>query len=535
MCGIFAYLSVNPINKTNGVSIQNMANKIRHRGPDQTNSQILHNGLVMMVFHRLKIVDLSEDAIQPFRYKNNYSICNGELYNYISLKKKYGLSIKSNCDCEILNPLLEKIGIDSCCKNLDGVFSFLTLDDSTGNIWVARDPFGVRSLYIGSDERGNMIISSEMKSFPTEFKVRPFPPGNYSKIVFSGNKWSVDFTQPYFSYDFKENGITEEKVLTKKIKNLIDNAVTKRMMSDRPIGCLLSGGLDSSIITAVLSKKFKVRGEKLRTFSVGLKGSEDLKYAQILADYLGTDHFALEITQEDMLKAIPTDIYMIESYDTTTIRASTPMLLLCKHIKENTDITVIFSGEGSDEASGSYMYFHNAPDETSFQDESIRLLKDMHHFDVLRCDKSSAAVGLEIRVPFLDLEFMDFYMGIDPKLKMAKDCIEKRLLRESFQDMLPREIAFRQKEGMSDGVSSLKKSWANIIAENVENQYTDDDLEKQKSRNNPPLFKESLYYRDIFNKRFGDRDDLIPYYWLPKWSGDIIEPSARVLSVYKTE
>ena len=255
MCGIFVYLSVNSIGKKNELNILNMANKISHRGPDQTNYKLLFNSQVMMVFHRLKIVDLSDSAIQPFEYKDNYSICNGELYNYIMLKKKYNLTLNSNCDCEILNPLIKTIGIDSCCKQIDGVFSFVTLNNKTGDIWVGRDPFGVRSLYIGNDDIGNMIISSEMKSFPREFIVRPFPPGNYSKIVFSDNKWSIEFTKAYFSYEFKQNFIKEEKILTTTIKQLLDNAVTKRLMSDRPIGCLLSGGLDSSIITAILVQK----------------------------------------------------------------------------------------------------------------------------------------------------------------------------------------------------------------------------------------------------------------------------------------
>ena len=535
MCGIFAYLSNKTIIQATAENIQKMANTIKHRGPDQTNYKVLYNGKIMYFFHRLKIVDLSDDACQPFKYNDYYSICNGEIYNYITLKKKYNLSTNTNCDCEILSPLLDKVGINTFCKSLDGVFSSVILNNKDGTVWVTRDPFGVRSLYIGNDDIGNMIISSEMKSFPSSFNVKPFPPGHYGKISLINNNWKFEYIQPYYSYDFIPNNIDDEKILIKKIKYLLEEGVTKRMMSNRPIGCLLSGGLDSSIITAILAKNFKNRGEKLRTFSVGLKGSEDLKYAKLLSEYLDTEHYSLVITEEDMLKAIPKDIFMIESYDTTTVRASTPMFLLCQYIKQNTDITVIFSGEGSDEASGSYMYFHNAPDAKSFQNESIKLLKELHYFDVLRCDKSSAAVGLEIRVPFLDLDFMNFYMGIDPKFKMTNGGIEKRLLREAFKDMLPKEITFRQKEGMSDGVSSQKKSWASIISDKVDTLYTDEDINNVKDIENPPLFKEAKYYRDIFNSHFGKRDHLIPHYWLPNWSGDIKDPSARLLDVYKNE
>ena len=314
----------------------------------------------------------------------------------------------------------------------------------------------------------------------------------------------------------------------------MDKSITKRLLSDRPIGCLLSGGLDSSLITALVVKKFK---KPIKTFSVGLEGAVDLEYARKVADFLGTEHHELIISVEDMFNAIPEIVKEIETYDITTIRASTPMYLLSKYIKETTDITVLFSGEGSDEASGSYLYFHNAPSEDKFQEEILRLMKDLSYFDVLRCDKSTAGTGLEVRVPFLDKEFLDFYLGIAPKFKIPKNYpIEKYLLRKAYDDsdLLPPEVLWRTKEGMSDGVSSQKKAWYEIIQDKIDVLITDSEFRENKDKytHNPPQIKEAYYYRKIFEETFNNRSSILPYYWLPKWSGHIIDPSARVLNVY---
>jgi asparagine synthase (glutamine-hydrolysing) len=321
-------------------------------------------------------------------------------------------------------------------------------------------------------------------------------------------------------------------------------------MSDRPIGCLLSGGLDSSLITSIVSRLYRELGhtDKLRTFSVGLEGSTDLRYARMVADYLDTNHTELILTEEDMLAAIPEVIKMTETYDTTTVRASTPMYLLCKHIKETTDITVLFSGEGSDEASGSYLYFHNAPSVDEFHKETMRLLKDLSYFDVLRCDKSTAGAGLEVRVPFLDRDFLDFYMSIPPRMKIPSySYIEKYLLRKAFdteedkyglyytKGYLPYDVLWRQKEGMSDGVSSKTRGWFQVIQEHVQKLDSEGLIPSVNYTHNPPLIKESEWYRQIYNQLYPGCDELIPYYWLPRWCGDVKDPSARVLKVYKQD
>jgi asparagine synthase (glutamine-hydrolysing) len=308
------------------------------------------------------------------------------------------------------------------------------------------------------------------------------------------------------------------------------------MTSDREVGCLLSGGFDSSIITALVVNENI--NKKIKTFSIGLENSEDLKYAKSVSDFLGTDHHEVILTEKEMIDAIPDVVKNIETFDITTIRASVPMYLLSDYIKKHTDVKVLFSGEGSDEASGSYLYFHNAPNVNEFKKETDRLMRDLSYFDVLRCDKSIASHGLEVRVPFLDKNFLDFYMTIDPAFKIpSKYGIEKYLLRSSFDGIgfLPNDVLWRVKEGMSDGVSSKNRSWFEIIQDFTEGVYTNSEFKEKKNKyvHLPPQFKEALYYREIYDKNYTGREKLTPYYWLPRWSGNIAEPSARILNVYK--
>jgi len=535
MCGIFAYFSTIKLDEQTKREFESYSNKIQHRGPDMTKKYFILNNTGMLVFHRLSIVDRSNNGMQPFYNQDCYSICNGEIYNHKLLENMYDLDVKSKSDCEVIIPLIKKLGIEEACNMLDGVFAFVMVDDN-GDVIIARDPFGVRSMYIGTNNKGELCVSSELKGIPVGFSVNTFSPGTYSIYRKQHNKYVEVDQKRYYEYKYRiTNKFNTRDHITYNISSLLEKAVQKRLIGDRQIGCLLSGGLDSSIIASLLCKTYQTKNRKLKTFSVGLKGSVDLYYAKIVADYLKTDHTELILSEEDMLNGIEDDIYHIESYDITTVRASTPMMLLCKYIKNNTDIAVIFSGEGSDEASGSYMYFHNAPDEKSFHQETERLLSELHRFDVLRADKSSAAAGLEIRVPFLDKTFINYYMSIDPSLKIPGKNIEKLLLRESFENMLPSEIVWRVKEGMSDGVSSQKKSWFSIIQDYCD-EKVDPDTYKKYDRMDPlyPPNLEALYFRNVFEKYYQGLSHVIPHYWLPKWSGDTTEPSARTLDAYKS-
>jgi len=534
MCGIFFYLG-QPITDELRTVLETNLKKTQHRGPDDTCYSVLNN--IFFGFHRLSINDTSTKGNQPFNidsHKDITLICNGEIYNAQKIKDEHNFKTYSDSDCEVIIHLYRLYGITKTVKMLDGVFAFVLHDNSNKVTYIARDPIGVRSLYYGSSDN-EFFLSSELKSIhELSNKVKPFPPGSIAELLHEDGIVTYSFDK-YYDYDYKLMPDLDESEYMKNIKLLLEEGVNKRLMSDRPIGCLLSGGLDSSLITALVAKHFE-KG-KLNTFSVGLEGAPDLIYARKVAEHLGTNHHEVVLTEEQMLGCIDEDIKQIETYDTTTVRASTPMFLLSKYIKENTDITVVYSGEGSDEASGSYMYFHNAPDEESFKNETFRLMRDLNRFDVLRCDKSTAGAGLEVRVPFLDKRFLHYYMSIPPKFKMAGGRIEKYLLRKSFDDgeLLPYDVLWRSKEGMSDGVSSKTKSWYEIIGEKASSLYSDEDLENAKTKytHNPPRSKESLYFREIFNKHYPERDGLIPYYWLPKWSGDTVEPSARTLNVYK--
>ena len=538
MCGIFAYISSEPIDNDclNNINVEGM--KCKKRGPDNTVTRTIDNNKFLM-FHRLKINDMSELGNQPIVHPEDFNItviCNGEIYNWKKLADENNFITKSTSDCEIIVHMYKKYGIEHTIKSLDGVFAFVLIDKTKNLIFAGRDPIGVRSFYIGTNENA-IVLGSECKNLDKLCdSIIQFKPGTYICVKESKLPKKPDDISFIRYYDMVYNLVnTNENDIMKQIRDKLDKSISKRLLSDRPIGCLLSGGLDSSLITALVVKKFN---KPLKTFSVGLKDSVDLKYAKKVADYLGTEHHELIISYEDMFNAIPEVIKEVETYDITTIRASTPMYLLSKYVKDTTDVTVLFSGEGSDEASGSYMYFHNAPDEAKFQEEILRLMQDLSYFDVLRCDKSTAGTGLEVRVPFLDREFLNFYLGIAPRFKLPKNYkMEKYLLRKAYDGMnlLPDEVLWRSKEGMSDGVSSQTKPWYEIIQSNIDALITDQEFIENKGNynHNPPQIKEAYYYRKIFDSYLNDRGEILPYYWLPKWSGDIVDPSARVLKVYK--
>ena len=509
MCGIFAYLTKNV--EINDEILRENGLKCQHRGPDNTKDfkQIINNYKLYIMFHRLAINGITKEGDQPIHVNNCILICNGEIYNYRELVLKYNLDKNILCghsDCEVIIHLYKKIGIDNMIRELDGVFSFILYDFMTNKFIIGHDPIGVRSLYWFYDD-SEMGIASEMKCLTNFSKnITMYPPGTYTE--FSINTEEIK-TVNYYNFIYPE--INEnENIIMDNIRFKVGQAVKKRLMSEEPIGCLLSGGFDSSLITALTIKEIG----KIKTFSIGLADSPDIIAAQKVADYLQTDHTSVILTEEEMLNGIEATIKQIESYDITTIRASTPMLLLSKYIKKNTNIKVILSGEGADETSGSYLYFHNAPNPEAFKKETIRLVKDNQYFDILRADKTTAGAGLEIRVPFYDKEFVNYYMSINPKFKMVRNGYEKYLLRKTFEDELPEEIVWRRKDGFSDGISKKDKPWYETI-----NEYTTSNFN----------MNEKNYYKHIFDKYYPGLDDIIPYYWMPKWCGDIINPSNRLI------
>lgn len=545
MCGIFTYLLKNKdINNTLLQECHTRIHFLKNRGPDNY-SYILPDKNIFMGFQRLSIVDLSELANQPFtdKYKRATLICNGEIYNSKELTKKYNLLVESNSDCEVILHLYIKYGIQKVLEEIDGVFSFILYDYYKKEIICARDPYGVRPLFI-SDNKDYLVISSEIKPLYNLDNVLAFPNGcfwsskqNISKPIHYKyfNKQKNKLVLAKCNIFLKNNYIKNSFFSIKNsIKNLLYESVTKRLQSDRKIGCLLSGGLDSSIITALVAK---LTNSHIITYSVGLEGSTDLEAARKVASFLGTEHHEIIFTEEQGLQVLSNVIYDIESWDTTTIRASTPMWIMCKYIKENTpDVKVIMSGEGADEVCQGYLYFHNQPSPDEGHIESVRLLKDLLFFDVLRSDRSVSCHGLEVRVPFLDKEFVDYYMSIPPEYRCPdKEKCEKWLLRESFKtdNILPSDILWRKKDGLSDGCSSINRPWYKVIQEYVEKIVSTEELENAhiKYQHCTPKTKESLFFRNIFHKHFPekDRDTLIPYQWMPKWSGKMNDPSGRLI------
>ena len=514
MCGIFFYASKYKLKIDD---LKDKSNKIQHRGPDNSQFKILkiNDYNIFINFHRLSINGLDESSNQPMEYNGLYLICNGEIYNYKILAKKYNITLSTNSDCEIILNLYDMFG-PLFINQLDGVFSFVIIDSIKNKVIVGHDPFGIRSLYLGLDEYG-YGFSSEMKSLINSTStIKLYKPGTYS--IHDLNDVEPVLYMVYYNFQYNKMIDNSEQFLIRNIRTDLYNAVHKRLMGDREIGCLLSGGLDSSIITSIVCNI--IGSKNVRTFSIGLKDSPDTIAAKKVADYLGTTHTNVEIVERDITDNIENTIYQIESHDITTIRASIPMFLLSKYIRDNTNIKVILSGEGSDEASGSYLYFHNAPNPEEFQNECVRLLKDVHIFDVLRGDKTTSGAGLEIRVPFFDKNFMKFYMSINPKLKMIRNGHEKYLLRKSFESDLPNEIVWRRKDGFSDGVSKLDKPLYQII-----DDYTISIFNK----------KEKEYYDFIFDKYYSNYRDIIPYLWMPKWNKECdnkecnTNPSGRLI------
>jgi len=527
MCGIFAYLSGD--DKT--IKYFSSFDDSKHRGPDNSKYEQINNH-VCLGFHRLSINDLTTHGNQPFHdIRGIHLVCNGEIYNHKELEQKYNLQPQSKSDCEVIMLLYKKIGIEETIKQLDGVFAFVLYDEAEDTVFVARDPIGVRPLFIGQTSSGEYLFASEVKSiFKHCSVVKQFKPGHF---------WnSID--RQYISYWKLPDPtmfIQKDDIPLKQINSLLKRAVSKRIHnSERPIGLFLSGGFDSSIVAAIAQYiQQKENKQPLHSFSIGFQDSNDLKFAKQVARKIGSVHHEIRFTVEEAVEAISEVIKSLETYDVTTVRASVPMWLLSRYIGTKTEVRVMLSGEGADEF-GSYLYFKDAPNPEEFNKESLRLLHELHKYDVLRTDRSTAAHGLEVRVPFLDKEFMQFFTQIPTQYRMPYKNIEKYYLRKSFEDdnLLPHEVLWRPKDAFSDSVG---ESWKSCITKHVEKLYTSENLLEAttKYKHLPPLTKEGLWYREIFEKHYGSKCvKLLDKYWMPKWQPEtVIDPSATVLAVYK--
>lgn len=488
------------------------SNQIKHRGPDNTIVKINENGTTF-AFYRLSINDITVSGNQPITNGNTTLICNGEIYNHEYLRTLFKGDYKGGSDCEPIARMIEDgESMDFICNSLDGDFAFVAMKGD--EIYAARDAMGVRPLFYGVSD-GLIHFCSEIKGLQDVcVEIKEFPKGCYYSSLYDEFYTYHDISKPndiQLSYD------------PNTLRAILEASIEKRLMSDRPIGFFLSGGLDSSIIAAVAAKKLG----KIKTFSIGIGDSPDLKAAKMVADYISSDHTEIKFTFEEGLIAIKDVVWALESYDCTTIRASVPMFLLSKYVSEHTDIKVILSGEGADELFGGYLYFHNAPNPEEFQKETLRLLDNVHAHDILRADRCTAHHGLELRVPFFDKTLINYVKSIDPKFKVSQGIIEKKILRQAFTNELPKQIVWRQKNGMSDAVGY---SWVDSIR-----QYVNDNIEYEKPIQyfkNTPLSKEELYYRNIYKSLF--KPDLLPHVWRPKWT-DEKDPSAKLLNVFNSD
>lgn len=580
MCGIFTLLN-NNTNYSNQFIIDNF-NKGRNRGPEF--SKLERIGLKqIMGFHRLAINGLNSKSNQPMIMDDITLVCNGEIYNYKELYEMMNVTPTTDSDCEVIIHLYQRYGIDQTLQMLDGVFAFVLCDYDINNdyakTYIARDPYGVRPLYFlynetfspqkssnitlenNESENGNNLIgfASEIKmlhEFKDEnFTIEHFEPGTYSVYILPhvvSSEWIFNKKERYHTYGFNTimyniddvNNETDMRSIYRNMQYYFTNAIKKRCyITERPIACLLSGGLDSSLVTALVNEYHKdISTEPLETYSIGLEGSEDLKYAKIVADYLGTKHTEILLKEEDFICAINEVIYAIESYDTTTVRASIGNYLLGKYISENSNAKVIFNGDGSDELCGGYLYMHACPDEIEFDKETRRLLKNIHAFDVLRSDKCISSHGLEPRTPFLDRSWVQYYLSIHPSVRFhpKNKLCEKYLLRTAFSKtyfknsqgnpLLPDEIIWRTKEAFSDGVSKNTNSLYDIIQHYI---LTNIESEKKIDKN-ITISKsdiEKKYYKFLFNSYYKDTDNIIPYYWMPRYV-KATDASARTLDIY---
>jgi len=515
MCGILAVLCSTVPKQLE--KIISASQYLSLRGPDSSTSIVEPNGIY--IFHRLSINDTSSDGNQPMQSGNVLMMCNGEIYNHIELEKEFDLKCTSKSDCEVILRLYEKIGFEETVKRLYGVFAIVLVDGD--KVYLARDRIGVRPLYFGLTEENFLAVSS-VPNVLVEFckMVTHFPPG--MTAVHDKNREQKSEIMKYLYHDKIQLGSTRLADGRAELHDALVNAVKLRLMSDRPMGCLLSGGLDSSLVAAILAKC--LGGKNVRTYSIGMEGSTDLYYAKRVAKFLGTDHHQVIFTPEQGFQVIPAVIKALGSYDITTVRASVGMYLLSQYIAQKTQDKVIFSGEGSDEVLEGYLYFHNAPTPKDGEDESIRLIQNLHLYDVLRADRCISSNGLEARVPFLDRNFVDQTLRLSADQKRPQYGFEKYILRKAFQGYLPDDVLWRRKEGFSDGVSSVKKSWYHHIQEMVEPIIPDYLFN--------PRFpsKEAMYYKMIFDNLFPGYQCVIPY-WMPKWSNSN-DPSGRLIQAY---
>jgi asparagine synthase (glutamine-hydrolysing) len=554
MCGIFLYFSPENPKLT---ELMPAFMHTTHRGPDSSTLRKIAPGL-FMGFHRLAIHNLTRSGDQPFEDDGVFSVCNGEIYNHVELRAQLDSCKDNSCDCAVLLPLYaqEQGVLHNMVRRLDGDFAIIIADTKAQKIHLGRDPAGVKPLFYVLTTFGELIVASEMKSILPLLlpfggqQVSMLPAGTtltFDMDMISKKKYDEAPPPPQMYWDANTfffppspaDDDDDDVILIKRaVRDQLVQAVAKRLSSDRPVGLFISGGLDSSLIAGIATRL--TGGTSLPSFAIGMPGSPDVRNAQIVADYLGTQHHTVSFDVAKGLAAVSKVIQHLETYDITTIRASVPQYLLAQYVACHTDVKVVLSGEGSDELFGGYLYSHLAPSNDALQADSARLVRELQHFDVLRTDRTTAAHGLEVRVPFLDRDFIQLVAGLPARHKNPNASsgqparIEKALLREAFahEAMIPDEILQRTKDAFSDACGY---NWIPMLQAHCETLVSDEDFSQRALRfpHLPPPTKEAYYYRQTFEQFFPDQQTLVPHYWLPQWVPNNTrgEPSAKILQL----
>jgi asparagine synthase (glutamine-hydrolysing) len=522
MCGILGVFG------TATTDIRQSIKTLVPRGPEQTRIVNIVNGV--LGFTRLAINGLTEEGMQPFKIDRTVFMVNGEIYNCQALQKEYNMDCLTGSDCEVVGKLVRKYPLKflgRAFQLLDGVFATIIVDKFRDYIIIARDPFGVRPLFKAVSD-GGLVVGSELKSMANVLTVEAVEPGTFE--VYDANTLALIEKQRYHHVALiRSPHLGSIDIACMAVRQSLEAAVLKRMMMERPVAALLSGGLDSSLMAALVQRELKKVGKRLKTFSIGMKGSSDLFHAAKVAAWIDSDHTEVILGPDDFFGAVEPVIHAIESYDTTTVRASVGNWLVAREVAK-TDCKVVFNGDGSDEVWGSYLYFYGAPSDHEYEEEVLRLLADIHTFDVLRSDRSIASHGLEPRTPYLDKTFVQTVLSLPLEFRRpSRTRCEKWLMRRAFDDgLLPREVLWRRKEAFSDGVSG-EKAWYQIAQEKAE------ELKVEVINTdcvNPPLTAEMAYYRSVFNKWYSNFPTAtVPYFWMPRWT-NATDPSARTLAIY---
>lgn len=546
MCGIFGVCGASL-----GLEFyRSYFDRLNHRGPDDSVlCYVPKHGTdnIIFGFKRLMINGLDEGSNEPLCDGDLTLICNGEIFNWKDLYQSHpSWKKRTSNDCEVILHLFKTYGPKSLCEHLDGEYAFALFDASTSKLYMGRDHLGIRPLYWCKD-KSEVWFASEPRcllgvSKPS--KVAPFPPNTFVTFDLSRTYPTLTASQTIHHFLLSKPSYphTDRKEVISNLHILLIDAVKKRVTNaDVEVGALLSGGLDSSLVTSIAVNFCGIDPSTFQTFAIGMEGSPDLENAQKVADFLGTHHHSVVVTEKQCLDAIPSVIAAIGSYDCTTVRASVPHWLIARYVRKSTKVRILLTGEVADEASGSYAYFEMAPSDDAFGEETLRLLNSIHRFDGLRADRCIANASLEARVPFSDAKLLEYFMGVHPSLKRFGSFsesahIEKALWREAFSDVLPPEVRDRRKNGFSDGCSSKKASFHTIIQAHVDTVISDEEFECAKDRilHNPPRTKETYWYRKLFWCAYPRMDTLIPYEWMPRedWCGKVDDPSARELSHY---